>query len=90
MPNVLISELDPSGTLASGDLFLVQHAAGPPAEYCTAVQIAAFSFSTKLALTGQSTATIATAGSVTLASSAVGYLVVSINGTSVKLPYYSI
>jgi hypothetical protein len=42
MPNVLISELDPSGTLASGDLFLVQHAAGPPAEYCTAAQIATF------------------------------------------------
>lgn len=90
MPNVLISELDPSPTLASGDMFLVQHAAGPPAEFCTADQVAAFVLGSTPALTGQTTATGATAGTVTLATGAVGYLVISINGTAVKLPYYSI
>lgn len=89
MPNVLISELDASGTLASGDMFLVQHAAGPPAEFCTAVQIRAFTFATNMALTGQSTATIAVAGVAALPSGPVGFLTVSINGTSLKLPYYT-
>jgi hypothetical protein len=87
MPNLLPGELDQISTLASGDIFIVQPAAGPPCEYATATQLTAFVFSTGIALTGQTTATGATAGAVTLATGFAGYLVVSINGTSVKLPY---
>ena len=42
MPNVLISELDPSPALIGSDLLLVQHAAGPPADYCTMVQVSTY------------------------------------------------
>lgn len=49
MPNVLISELDASAALATGDMFLVQHAAGPPAEYCTATQVSDYVTKTALA-----------------------------------------
>ncbi len=43
-----------------------------------------------LQLVFQSTATSAVAGAVPLASSPVGYIVVSLNGTNVKLPYYAV
>lgn len=89
MPNVLISELDASPAVVSTDVFLVQHAAGPPAEYCTAAQVKAFAFATTPAFTGQSTATIAIAGVAALPSGPVGFLVVSINGSPFKLPYYT-
>lgn len=42
MPNVLISELDQIAAVVSGDVFLVQPEAGPPANYCTASQIATY------------------------------------------------
>ena len=42
MPNVLISELDASPQVVGTDKFLVQHIAGPPAEYCTAAQMAVY------------------------------------------------
>jgi len=42
MPNVLISELDLSPQIVGTDKFLVQHIAGPPAEYCTAAQMAVY------------------------------------------------
>lgn len=90
MPNVLISELDASGTLASGDMFLVQHAAGPPAEFCTAAQIAAYAFASTVVLTGQTTATtvgVAGAGPA-LPATPEGLLQISINGTAYKIPYY--
>lgn len=90
MPNVLISELDASSALVGTDQLLVQHVAGPPAEHCTMAQIAAFSFATNVALTGQSTATIAVAGVAALPSGPVGYLIVSVNGTPFKLPYYTV
>lgn len=42
MPNVLISELDASPPIVATDLLLIQHAAGPPAEYGTAAQMATY------------------------------------------------
>ena len=42
MPNVLISELDLSPQIVGTDKFLVQHIAGPPAEFCTAAQMAVY------------------------------------------------
>lgn len=54
-----------------------------------ATQVAAYVYATSVALTNQTTATAATAGAVTLASGPVGYLVISLNGTSVKVPYYN-
>lgn len=89
MPNVLISELTAKAAVAAGDYFIVQPAAGPPADYCLATQIVAFTFSTNIVLTGQTTAAIAVAGVASLPSGPVGFLTVSINGTSVKLPYYT-
>ena len=86
MPNVLISELDQSGTLASGDLFLVQHAAGPPAEYCTATQIEQYVNRTALAtgFTLASGGKISSAGNFTLGggtalatNATVGYVMVT-------------
>lgn len=90
MPNVLISELDASPALVGTDQLLVQHTAGPPAENCTMTQVKAFTFATNIALTGQSTATIAVAGIVALPTGPVGFLTVSINGTNFKLPYYTV
>lgn len=55
-----------------------------------ASQVVAYTFSTTPLLTGQSTATSATAGAVSFtASTPVGFLVISVNGTSVKLPYFN-
>lgn len=86
MPNVLISELDASAALASGDMFLVQHAAGPPADFCTATQIANYVMQTALA-TGvvlASGAVISSAGNYTLGAGAalattatVGYVMIT-------------
>lgn len=90
MPNVLISELDASPALVGTDQLLVQHTAGPPAENCTMTQVAAFTLATTPVFTGQSTATIAVAGVAALPTGPVGFLVVSINGTSFKLPYYTV
>lgn len=49
MPNVLISELDQVTALASGDYFLVQPAAGAPAKYALASQVATYVQQTALA-----------------------------------------
>lgn len=85
MPNVLISELDASAALISTDLLLVQHAAGPPAEYCTAAQVAAFTNRTALAtaIILASGGTISSAGNFTLGggtalatTATVGYVMV--------------
>jgi len=86
MPNVLISELDASSALASGDIFLVQHAAGPPAEYCTARQISTYVAQTSLA-TGvvlASGAAVKSAGNFTLGegtalatNATVGYVMIT-------------
>lgn len=68
MPNVLISELSQKAALASGDYFLVQPAAGPPADYCFASQITTYVMQTSLA-TGvvlASGAAIKSAGNFTL------------------------
>lgn len=68
MPNVLISELDAHTAIVSGDYFLVQPAAGPPAEYALASQIATYVQQTALA-TGivlASGARIQSAGNYTL------------------------
>ena len=88
--NVTIHQLPTTVTLVAGDSFPAWSAVGASTYQAFATQVSAFVFSTTVALTGQSTATIATAGLVNLASGPVGYLVVSLNGTSVKLPYYNV
>jgi len=55
-----------------------------------ASQIVAYTYSTTPILTGQSTATIATAGVADLPTGPVGFLSVSIGGTLYKLPYYTV
>lgn len=89
MPNVLISELDQATSLASTTIVMVQQAAGPPAQYANMGQVAAFTLATTVALTGQSTATIAVAGIAALPTGPVGFLAVSINGAAFKIPYYT-
>ncbi len=85
MPNVLISELDQKAALANGDYFLVQPAAGAPAEYVLASQVATYVQQTALA-TGivlASGAHISSAGNFTLGAgtplattATVGYVMV--------------
>ena len=85
MPNVLISELDQSAALASGSIFLVQPAAGPPAVYCTATQVATYGTETALAtaMVFASGAAVYSAGNFTLGAGAalattatVGYVMI--------------
>ncbi len=55
-----------------------------------ASQVTAFVFSTNVALTGQTTATGTATGIVSyFASSPAGFVTVSINGSSFKLPFYN-
>lgn len=96
MPNVLISELDLSPALATGDIFLVQHAAGPPADYCTATQVVDWVMQTSLA-TGivlASGASVKSAGNISLGAgvalatnATVGYIMItSCAGTPTGVP----
>lgn len=85
MPNVLFSDLDQSGSLASGDIFPVLHAAGPPADYFTATQLGDYVTRTytATAITVASGGTISSAGNYTLGAgtalattATVGYVMV--------------
>ena len=90
MPSVLISELDTSPALVGTDMLMVQHSAGPPAEVCRMTQVATYVYATTVALTNQTTSVTCATGAVSFfASSPAGFVTVSINGTSVKLPYYN-
>lgn len=87
--NVTIHQLPTQSAIVAGDSLPAWSATGSSTYQAFATQVSAFVFSTTMVMTGQSTATIATAGAVTLASGPVGYLIVSLNGTAVKFPYYS-
>lgn len=55
-----------------------------------ATQVFAYVYATTPVMTGQSTATSCATGAVSFfASSPAGFVSISINGTSVKLPYYN-
>lgn len=87
--NVTIVEFASTTAPVLGDSFAGYQATASATVRFLATQVAAYVYSTTVALTNQTTATTSTAGLVTLATGAAGYLVVSINGTSVKLPYYT-
>lgn len=88
--NVTINLLTTTTTApVAGDAFPAWQTTASQTVQFLATQVSAFVYATTPVLTGQSTATIATAGLVNLASGPVGYLVVSINGTSRKIPYYA-
>ncbi len=88
--NVTIAQFTAATTAPiAGDSFAAYQATASTTVRFLATQVFAYVYATTPVMTGQSTATIATAGSVNLASGPVGYLVVSINGTSRKIPYYA-
>ena len=81
--NVTIGQFNTTTTApVSGDSFAAYQATASTTVRFLATQVLEYVF--------QSTATVATAGVVTLASGPVGYIVVSLNGTNVKLPYYAV
>lgn len=90
--NVTIAEFTSATTApVAGDYFAGYQVTASQTVKFTATQVAAYVFSTDVALTNQTTATSGTAGAAdALASSPLGYLVISVNGTSVKLPYYDV
>lgn len=92
--NVTINDLATShaASVPGGDALLVWSATGSSSYQALATQMAAAVYSVSVTLTNQTTATtVGAAGVVTaLPSAPLGYLVVSVNGTSVKLPYYTV
>ena len=89
--NVTIGQFNTTTTApVAGDSFAAYQATASATVRFLATQVAAYVYSTTVALTNQTTATAATAGAVTLASSADGYITISLNGTNVKLPYYAV
>lgn len=81
--NVTVGQFNTTTTPpVAGDSFAAYQATASTTVRFLATQV--------LDLVWKSTATSAVAGTVTLASSPVGYVVVAINGTNYKLPYYSV
>lgn len=81
--NVTIGQFNTTTTpMAAGDSLAAYQATASATVRFLATQVLDYVF--------QSTATVATAGVATLASGPVGYIVVSLNGTNVKLPYYAV
>lgn len=89
--NVTIGQFATTTAPVAGDSFAGYQATASATVRFLATQVSAYVYSTTVALTNQTTATACSTGIVTafLASSPAGFVTVSINGTSVKLPYYN-
>lgn len=88
--NVTIGQFATTTAPVAGDSFAGYQSTASATVRFLATQVAAYVYSTTVALTNQTTATSCATGSVTFfASSPAGFVTVSINGTSVKLPYYN-
>lgn len=81
--NVTIGQFNTTTTApVAGDSFAAYQATASATVQFLATQLLQTVF--------KSTATIAVAGVATLPSGPVGFIVVSLNGTNVKLPYYTV
>lgn len=89
--NVTIAQFSTTTTApVAGDRFAAYQSLASQTVQFFATQVAAYVYSTSVALTNQTTATSCATGAVSfLASSPAGFVTVSINGASVKLPYYN-
>lgn len=89
--NVTILQFATTSTApVAGDRFAAWQTSASQTVQFLATQVTAYVFSTDVALTNQTTATAATAGAVTLATGAAGYVVISVNGTSYKVPIFAV
>lgn len=82
--NVTINDLATQATFASGDSVPVWSATGAYTYQAFATQISDVSFQYL------TTATIGTAGVAALPTGPVGFLIVPLGTTSVRLPYYAV
>ncbi len=89
--NVTIGQFSAATTApVAGDSFAAYQTTASATVRFLATQISSYVYSTTVALTNQTLATSCSTGVVSfLASSPAGFVVVSLNGTSVKLPYYN-
>ena len=89
--NVTIVQFATTTAPVAGDSIAGYKATASATYRFLATQVAAYMFSTDVALTNQTTSTSCATGAVSFfASSPAGFVTVSINGTSVKLPYYTV
>lgn len=89
--NVTIAQFTAATTApVAGDMFAGYQTTASNTVRFFATQVAAYVYATTVALTNQTVATSCSTGVVSyFASSPAGFVVVSINGTSVKLPYFN-
>lgn len=88
--NVTIVQFSTTTAPVAGDSIAAYQATASATVRFLATQIAAYVYSTTVALTNQTTATGTATGAVSFfASSPAGFVSVTINGTAVKLPYYN-
>ena len=89
--NVTIVQFASAAAMAAGDSVACYDASASTTVRFLATQVVTYVFSTDVALTNQTTSTSCATGAVSFfASSPAGFVTVSINGTSVKLPYYTV
>lgn len=89
--NVTIVQFASTTAPVAGDSFAAYKATASSTVRFLATQVASYVYSTTVALTNQTVATSCSTGVVSFfASSPAGFVTVSINGTSVKLPYYTV
>lgn len=80
--NVTVVQFPTTTALAAGDSIADYAATASTTVRFLATQVLAYAFAT--------TATSAVAGVATLPSGPVGFIVVSLSGTNVKIPYYTV
>ncbi len=88
--NVTIFQFATTTNPVAGDSFAAWQATASQTVQFLATQVRAYVFASTLPLTNQTTATSCATGAVSFfASSPAGFVTISINGSSVKLPYYN-
>lgn len=89
--NVTILQLATTTTAVDADdRFPMWQTTASATVQVTASQVSEGVFSVPVVATNQTTATAATAGSVDLPSGPAGFFQLSLNGTVVNVPYYSV
>lgn len=88
--NVTIGQFATTTAMAAGDSVAGYQATASTTVRFLATQVAAYVYSTTVALTNQTTATSTATGTVSFfASSPAGFISISVNGTAYKLPIYN-
>lgn len=89
--NVTIVQFASTTAPVAGDSIAAYQATASATVRFLATQIASYVYSTTVALTNVTAATSCSTGVVSFfASSPTAFLTISVNGTSVKIPYYTV